>query len=53
MKILVPAVCPHCQSKKTARGGFLAKENLSMWKCRNEGCEKTFKIRTLIVAPAP
>jgi transposase-like protein len=53
LKVLVPATCPHCSSKKTARGGYLPAEGGSVWKCRNPECAKSFTVKTLIFQKAP
>jgi transposase-like protein len=48
LKVLVPAICPHCSSKKTARGGYLPAQQSSAWRCRNPECNKDFLVKTLV-----
>lgn len=48
MKVIVPAVCPHCKSKQTKRLGFLQERKGSEWECLSAECGKTFIVPTLL-----
>lgn len=53
IKVLVGAICPHCGSRKTARGGYIRQTGSSAWKCRDDKCGKSFTIKTFIFQKEP
>ena len=53
LKVVVPATCPYCSAKKTARGGYVPSEGGSAWVCRDPACGRTFTVKTLIFQKVP
>jgi transposase-like protein len=41
------ALCPHCGSNNTGRGGYVKARQASAWKCRE--CEEVFLLKSLVL----